>query len=169
MIWLLNSLEEKISDSVMFLTTAKEMWYTLKVMYDNKKNSSRVFEIYECLFELKQRDKFMAEFYGKLKGLIDELKMHQPAVTDAVTLRGYHQDLAVSKFLFVLSPTLRSQVRGHILRKDSIPTLTAIFFRACVFLLKLMYPLHHLLVTLRYTLDVVEVEVVAATMEEDVA
>ena len=76
----------------------------------------------------------MAEFYGELKGLIDELKMHQPAVTDIVTLRGYHQDLAVSKFLFVLSPTLRSQVRGHILREDSIPTLTATFFRVmCVF------------------------------------
>jgi len=51
--WLPNSLEEKISYSVMFLTTAKEMWDTLKVMYENEKNPSRVFEIYECLFELK--------------------------------------------------------------------------------------------------------------------
>jgi len=38
--------EEKISGSVMFLTTGKEMWYTLKVMYGNEKNPSRVFEIY---------------------------------------------------------------------------------------------------------------------------
>jgi len=38
MTWLLNSLEEKITSSVMFLTTAKEMWDTLKVMYDNEKN-----------------------------------------------------------------------------------------------------------------------------------
>jgi len=36
--WLLNSLEEKISGSVMFLTTAKEVWDTLKVMYANEKN-----------------------------------------------------------------------------------------------------------------------------------
>ena len=57
----------------------------------------------------------MPEFYGKLKGLIDELEMHQPAVTDAATLRGYRQDLAVSKLLSSLSPTLRSQVRGQIL------------------------------------------------------
>jgi len=46
------------------------------------------------------------EFYGELKGLIDELEMHQPVVTDAVTLKGYCQDLAVSKFLSDLSPTL---------------------------------------------------------------
>ena len=40
---LLNSLEKKISDSVMFLTTAKEMCDTLNVMYVNEKNPSRVF------------------------------------------------------------------------------------------------------------------------------
>jgi len=48
-----HSLEEKISGSVIFLTTAKDMWNTLKVMYENEKNLSREFEIYECLFELK--------------------------------------------------------------------------------------------------------------------
>jgi len=66
---LLNSLEEKISVSVMFLYTAKELWDTLKVMYGNEKNPSRVFEIYECLFELKKGDKFVPEFYGELKSL----------------------------------------------------------------------------------------------------
>ena len=52
MTWLLNILEEKISSSVIFLTTVKEMWNTLMVMYGNEKNPSRIFEIYECLFEL---------------------------------------------------------------------------------------------------------------------
>ena len=66
--WLLNNLEEKISGNVMFLTTAKEMWDTLKVMYDNEKNPSRVFEIYERLFDLKQGDRYVPEFYGELKG-----------------------------------------------------------------------------------------------------
>jgi len=52
MTWLLNSIEEKIS-SVMFLTTIKKMWDILRVMYENEKNPSRVFEIYERLFELQ--------------------------------------------------------------------------------------------------------------------
>ena len=55
--------------------------------------------------------------------------MHQPAVTDAATLKGYRQDFAVSKFLSGLNPTLRSQVWGQILRGDSILTLTATFLR----------------------------------------
>ena len=71
----------------------------------------------------------MPKFYGELKVLIDELEMHQPTVTDAATLRGYRKDLALSKFLFGLSPALGSQVRGQILRRDSIPTLTAVFSR----------------------------------------
>ena len=49
------------------------------MMYGNGKNPSRVFEIYERLFELKQGDKSVAKFYRKLKGLIDELEMHQPS------------------------------------------------------------------------------------------
>ena len=76
-------------------------------MYGNERNPSRVFEIYEYLFEPKQGDKSKTEFYGELKGLIDELEMHQHAITDVATLRGYHQNLAVSKFLSSLSLSLR--------------------------------------------------------------
>jgi len=83
----------------MFLTTVKEMWDILKVMYGNEKNPSMIFEIYERLFELKEGDKSVSEFYGELKSLVNELKMNQPVVTDAATLREYRQDLVVSKFL----------------------------------------------------------------------
>ena len=89
MTWLLNSLKVKISGSVMLLATATEMCDTMKVMYENEKNLSRNFEIYKLLFNLKQGDKFVPEFYEKLKGLIDELELHQPVVTDVTTLRGY--------------------------------------------------------------------------------
>ena len=100
---LLNNLKAKISGSDIFLNTAKEMWDTLKVMYENDKNPSRIFEIYERLFKLK-----LLMFYNELKSLIDELDMHQPAITDAATLRGYRQDLAVSKFLSGMYLSLRS-------------------------------------------------------------
>ena len=75
-------------------------------MYANEKNPSRVFEIYERLFDLKEGDRYVPQFHRELKRLIDELEMHQSVVTDAATLRGYHQNLAVLKFLFGLSPTL---------------------------------------------------------------
>ena len=87
------------------------------MMYGNEKNSSRVFEIYEHLFELKHGDKSVAEFYLELKCLVNEMEMHQPAVTDATTLRGYRQDLAVSKFLSGLSLTQISDARSDFGRR----------------------------------------------------
>ena len=57
-------------------------------MYENEKNLSRVFEIYERLFELKQGDRSVPKFYGEVKSQIDELEMHQPSITDTTTLRG---------------------------------------------------------------------------------
>ena len=70
-------------------------------MYENEKNPSRVFEICEHLFEFKQGNRSVSEFYSEVKGLIDELEMHQPSVTDATTLRGYRQDLAVKVFIWL--------------------------------------------------------------------
>ena len=90
-------------------------------MYENEKNLSKVFEIYERLFELKQVDRSVPEFYGEARCLIDELEMHQPSVINTGTLRGYHQDLIVLKFLSGLTPTLRSQVRGQILGEILFP------------------------------------------------
>ena len=110
----------------------------------------------------------MPEFYGEVKGLIDELEMHQPSVTDATTLKGYRQDLTVSKFLSGLSLTLRSPVRGQILG-DNIPTLNVTFSRVMRVSLGQMFSLHLPLSSLPWFLNVVVVVVVtaAAILEEE--
>jgi len=59
---LLNSLGEKISGSIMFLTKTKEMWDTLKVMYGNEKNPSRVFKIYERRLTLSREINLYSSF-----------------------------------------------------------------------------------------------------------
>jgi len=58
-----------------------------------------------CLSSNKEADLYLSSMENS-KVFIDELEMHQPAVTDATTLRWYHQDLAVSKFLSGLSLSL---------------------------------------------------------------
>jgi len=73
----------------------------------------------------------------------------------------------VLKFLSGLSPTLRSQVCSQILGGDNIPMLAAFSPESCVFLLALMYPMNHLLISLPCTMDVTEVVVVVATLAED--
>ena len=90
----------------MFLFTAKKMWDTLKVMYENEKNLSRVLRFISTCLSSSREINLCLNFYGELKSLIDELEMHQPLITDAATLRRYHQNLAVLKFLFGLSLSL---------------------------------------------------------------
>ena len=49
----------------------------------------------------------MPEFYGELKGLIDELEMHQPSVTNSNS-EGVPSGSRSVKVSSGLSPTLRS-------------------------------------------------------------
>ena len=53
MVWLLSSMNKNVSVSVMFLkTVAKEIYDTLKEMYFNEQNISRVADLYEKIFSL---------------------------------------------------------------------------------------------------------------------
>jgi len=91
---------EKVSVGLMFLCTVKDIWDTLKDMYNNEKNISRVFELYEQnisrvfelykqLFTLRIGDRSLFEYYSTLKGVLDELNVHQPLVTDLRALKEY--------------------------------------------------------------------------------
>ena len=83
--------------------------------------------------------------------------MHQSTVTDASTLRGYRQDLAVSKFLSSLSLSLCSQVRGQMLEEIIFSHWLLLSSKLCVYPLELMCHLHHLLNNLPWSPDVAEV------------
>jgi len=47
-------MNEKVSVGLVFLKTAKDVWDTLKEMYSNEQNISRVVDLYERLFALRQ-------------------------------------------------------------------------------------------------------------------
>ena len=54
MMTLLDSMNKKVSASVMFLKTSKKIWDTLKKIYSNKQNISRVADLYKRLLSLRQ-------------------------------------------------------------------------------------------------------------------
>lgn len=66
-------MDVKVSADVMFLRTAKEIWDTLREIYANEKNISRVFELYEQLFILRMGDMSVPEYCSTLRGISDEL------------------------------------------------------------------------------------------------
>lgn len=51
-------------------------------------------------------------YYLVLHGILDELVVYQPFVTKLQTLREYHRDLVIAKFLFGLDCCLLTWVQG---------------------------------------------------------
>ncbi|KAG8373563.1 hypothetical protein BUALT_Bualt11G0037500 [Buddleja alternifolia] len=127
---LINSIEERISSSVVFLPTAKRIWDMLHELYGNEKNISRVFELYEQLFSLQQGDHSVTELYTTLHGILDELDIHQPLLLDLIKLHEYREGLAVAKFMSALRPKISNQIRGQIFGGDVVPSLSSTFSRA---------------------------------------
>ena len=64
-------MDEKVSARVIFLKTANSIWDTLKEMYSNEQKISRVADLYERLFALRQDGRPLTDYYFELKRILD--------------------------------------------------------------------------------------------------
>lgn len=82
-------MKKKVSLGIMFLKTSKK-YETLKGVNDNERNIFRVFGLYECFFlTLKHERCLLWTYYSILRGIIDELEVHQFPVADLKILKEY--------------------------------------------------------------------------------
>ncbi|KAL0386536.1 UNVERIFIED_CONTAM: hypothetical protein Slati_4545400 [Sesamum latifolium] len=107
----------------MFLSSAKEIWDTLRDMYSHEKNVSHVFELYEKLFSLKQDGRSVTDYFASLKGVPDEILLYHPLNYVAKARHAQWEEFLVAKFLSGLDSTLRA-TRNSLLSSDSVPTLS---------------------------------------------
>ena len=66
----------------------------MKEIYSNEQNISRVADLYEKLFSLREEDRSLPDNYAELKRTLDELDFYQSLVMDLEVL-----ELALVKFL----------------------------------------------------------------------
>ena len=104
-------MEQQIARDVMLLRPAKKIWNTCRLTYGHEKNISRVFEVYEQLFTIRQGERSVQEYFTHLRALLDELEMYQPLTGDVSQMKRYREELAVSVYLFSLNSDLSSQIR----------------------------------------------------------
>ncbi|KAL3721854.1 hypothetical protein ACJRO7_034230 [Eucalyptus globulus] len=128
LVWLWNSMEPSIAANVMFHTTAKEVWDDLMESYSQDKNMSRVYELYEKIFNFKQGDKSLGEYYSALKGMWEELNLYQPITTDLERLKTQRSEFQVAKFLSGLNADLQP-VKSQLLAGDRVPSMNEAFCR----------------------------------------
>ncbi|KAL0641356.1 hypothetical protein Bca4012_102542 [Brassica carinata] len=91
------SLEPSILDAYSYCETAKELWETLKKVYGNTSNLSRVFEVKKALNGLAQEDMEFTKHLGRFRTLWSELEMLRPSTTDPELLNERREQDKIQK------------------------------------------------------------------------
>ncbi|KAK0598594.1 hypothetical protein LWI29_036139 [Acer saccharum] len=114
--WIINTLSPEISDSVIYYTTANEVWEDLRERF-SQSNAPRIFEIQRDIAYLRQEQLSVSAYYTKLKGLWDELSSYSDSVYAA-----QHDQQKLMQFLMGLNYSY-SGVRGQILLMNPLPSV----------------------------------------------
>ncbi|KAL0642046.1 hypothetical protein Bca4012_102994 [Brassica carinata] len=116
------SLEPSILDAYSYCETAKELWETLKKVYGNTSNLSRVFEVKKALNGLAQEDMEFTKHLGRFRTLWSELEMLRPSTTDPELLNERREQDKVFGLLLTLNPSYNGLIK-HVLRAEKLPDL----------------------------------------------
>ena len=124
MAWLWNSMTPEISDTCMFLATAKDIWDAIQQTYSKARDTAQVYEVKVKTIAAKQGSKTVTEYANQLKALWQELDHYRMIKTkcleDAVVLKDFIEQDRVYDFLVGLNPEF-DQVRIQILGKQEVP------------------------------------------------
>ncbi|KAL5711222.1 hypothetical protein ACHQM5_021702 [Ranunculus cassubicifolius] len=128
MTWLWNRMEPSISLKVMEMTTAKAIWIAVKEMYGQVRKSSRVYHVFEKMFNLKKGDMSVVEYYSLLKNTWEELQVYHPLTSDLETVKKQHDEFQTALFLCGLGPEYAS-IKDKILASEKLPSLAVVYSR----------------------------------------
>ncbi|MES7295869.1 reverse transcriptase domain-containing protein, partial [Cutibacterium acnes] len=84
--FLQNSLDPSILEAYSHCETAKSLWDTLKKIYGDVSNLSRVYEVKKAISELKQDDHDFTKYLGKFSSAWSELEMLRPSTLNPKVL-----------------------------------------------------------------------------------
>ncbi|KAI6683703.1 hypothetical protein NL676_029616 [Syzygium grande] len=126
MSWLWNSMELAISNTCMFLSTAKEIWDSIQRTYSKACDAAQVYEIKVKTSGTKQGGKTVTEYANSLQNLWQELDHYRVlqmwCPEDAAILKNLIEKDRVYDFLAELNSEF-DQVRIQILGKEEVPSL----------------------------------------------
>ncbi|KAF3792380.1 hypothetical protein EJ110_NYTH10427 [Nymphaea thermarum] len=121
MAWLMNSMEPHISSLFLYKETAKEVWDTLKEMYNEQNNLARVYQLQLDIANLTKDGKQTSLYLNKLRSLYDELAQYRPATTDADVFQKRFEEDKIFKVLASLGPNYEN-LRSQILMTTPLPS-----------------------------------------------
>ena len=103
MAWLKNSMNPEISDTCMFLTTAKEIRETVKQPYSKAKDATLVYELKIKAVGIRQGNKSVIEYANMLRNIWQEMDHYRciemKCSEDATILKNFIEKDRVYDFL----------------------------------------------------------------------
>ncbi|XP_061371297.1 uncharacterized protein LOC133313900 [Gastrolobium bilobum] len=130
MTWLWNSMTPEVGRHCMFLSSAMEIWETVRSTYSLKQDMAARYELRNKIFTTKQDSLSVTEYYGTLKELWTELDQFQSlkmkCTADATALAKEVENERIFYFLAGLNSEY-DPIRVQILGKETFPSLSAVF------------------------------------------
>ncbi|KAK4437689.1 hypothetical protein Salat_0102900 [Sesamum alatum] len=130
MSWLWNSMQPKISGNCMFLTTAQEIWESVRQTYSKMKDAALMYEIKTKISSTKQGTRSVTEYYNLMKSFWLELDHYQSikmkCSDDAVMLKNFVEKDRIFEFIAGLNAEF-DQIRIQLLGRETLPSLSETF------------------------------------------
>ncbi|KAG7585030.1 Retrotransposon gag domain [Arabidopsis thaliana x Arabidopsis arenosa] len=132
--WLMNSVDKKIGQSLLFISTAQGIWNNLLMRF-KQDDAPRIFDIEQKLSKIEQGSMDVSTYYTTLLTLWEEHRnyVELPVCTlghcecdAAAKWESLQQRSRVTKFLMGLNESF-DQTRRHILMLKPIPTIEEAF------------------------------------------
>ena len=114
--WIINTLNPEISDSVIYYTTAYEVWEDLRERF-SQSNAPRIFELQRDIAYFRQEQLSVSAYYTRLKSFWDELSSYSDEAHGA-----QHDQQKLMQFLMGLNDSY-SGIRGQILLMSPLPSV----------------------------------------------
>ena len=127
--WIVRALCSEIAQSVMFITKASDLWLELKQRFAQN-NHTRIADLQEELYSMRQGDATVTSFFTHLKGLWGELENYRPLSICACGMqcvcKSHREQDCIMRFLKGLNEQF-SGVRSQILLMDPLPGLNQVY------------------------------------------
>ncbi|XP_035547144.1 uncharacterized protein LOC118348776 [Juglans regia] len=127
--WLQNSVSASVKSSLALVDDSRTLWVELKDRFTHQ-NGPRIFQLKRDLASLSQNQDSVSLYFGRLKGLWDELAIYDPLPDcDCEKLKILHDRYdrdCVIQFLMGLSESY-SNTRDQIMLLEPLPPLNRVF------------------------------------------
>lgn len=132
--WIINACDRDLADSVVFASSAYEVWKDLHDRF-SRKNAPRIFQLTKLITNLLQHQSSLSSYYTKLKQLWDELASYSTftpcSCATSFNFNAYQDQERLMQFLMGLNDSY-GPVRSQILLMEPLPSVS----RAYSFLLQ---------------------------------